>query len=152
MGPSSGFIVGGPGLSCKLISVSLIVRFVLSNFSKFATVLSFYVWSLVVVVFSMLSIVQLNLRNQSIPSSDFMSSHLVIRFIELLLIHLRFVSIVMFPLNFTSFFTVLIVSCYRWVKLSCSLLFPHPVEFLTGDPVSTINFFSVPSVFTAMLM
>ena len=126
---SSFFFGGCLGLSCILILVSLIVRFVLTHFSNFVFILSFSDCSVVVVEFSIFRIVHLNFCKQGIPSSGFLCSRLVISIANFFLIPLPSASIVIFPANITSF---LLKSSYFLVdgEFFCLSIFFYSVNFL----------------------
>ena len=139
------FIGGCPGFSCTFISVSLIVRSVLNNFSNFSTLLiisSFSDWSVVFVVLSIFVSSELNSRSQSISTDAFSFGKIIIKF---LLIPLYSASTVIFPTNFIS-----ILKTSRYLLVIGTIL-PSFNIYVSGgiietcDRVCTINYFSVPS-------
>ena len=147
MGLAFCFISGCPGSGFSLISLSLIVRFVFHSFSNFLISLSFSVWSVVVVVFSMCRIVRLRSRSQSIPSTGFISSRSVISIGKLFLIHPLSASTVIIPVSLNSFFQT---SWYFLVNGNVFLSFDVSLfrgNIVTVDPVSTMKASSVPLFF-----
>ena len=146
-------LIGGClGFKCILLFISLLVGFVLTSFSKIAKIPSFSDWLVVVVVFSLFRFVQWSSRNQSIPSSGFMSSQSLVRIVKFFLIPLALASTVIFPANFTSF---LLTSWYFFVIGGIYLFFINSLSrriIVTADPVSTLNFFYAPPVFTVEVM
>ena len=146
MGVAFCFIGGCPGFGCYLFSVSLIVRFVLINFSEFLIFFPDYL--VFVVLLPIFRIVQLISRGESKRSNGFMSSRSVISIGEnrTLSCYRNFSSDFNFVLN-----NLLVFFCYRqyFFGLFCCL---SGGIIVTRDPVSTINFFSVPSFFIVMVI
>ena len=153
MGPVFCFVGRCPGFICVLISVSLYIQFVLNSFSKLITTSSFSGWPVIVVVFSIYRMVNLNSRRQSIACNGFMSFRLIIDSSKNFLIPLTSSSIVTFQVNSTSFI-ILLTSWSFLVIGNFFLSFIFSLSnciILTGGLVLTMNYFSVPSFFDVMI-
>ena len=121
----------------------------LNKFGNFYTICLFSDWLLS--SNRMLPIVNLNFFNQSIPSSGVMSFRSVINSCIFCLLFSYSMSTGIFPRKFTSF---LCTSWYRcltfWISVSFTIVLSAGIIDI-GDPVSIINSFSVPLIFTVVV-
>ena len=133
---------------CMFISASYMVVLFLNRSGNFSIILLYSHW-----LFSsnrIFPIVSLNFSSEFFPSNGVMSFRLAITNCIFCLLFWSSLSTGISPRNFTSFlFTSWYRCCTFWNSLSFIILLSADI-IDNGDPVSNINSFSVPLIFTVV--